>query len=101
MFVKTRSLLLRAAGAAALTAAVVLPLTIPSTAHAWWRYGWGWGPGVYIAPPAVVVAPPVYPAPVYAAPVYPAYPAYSPGMIWFPGVWVGGVWHGGHWGWRR
>jgi hypothetical protein len=98
----SRSNLLRGAGAVALASAVVLPLTVPSTAHAWWRAGWGWGPGIYVAPP-VVVAPPVYaaPAPYYApAPVY-AGPAYAPGMVWVAPGWVGGVWVGGHWGWRR
>lgn len=103
MSVISRSALLRMAGIAALTAAAVLPVTVPSPAHAWWRAGWGWGPGIYVAPP-IVVAPPVYAAPVYAAPAYapgPVYAAPAPGMIWVAPAWIGGVWVGGHWGWHR
>jgi hypothetical protein len=84
-----RSTLWRAAGAAVLAAAVVLPLTLPSTAHAWyWRGGWGVryyvapvvvAPPVYVAPPVVVVRPAyvpppvvyVAPSPVLVAPIYP------------------------------
>jgi hypothetical protein len=81
--------LLRAAGALALTAAAVLPLTVPSAAHAWWvRGGWG-GPGVYIGIPApVVVAPP----PVFYAPpvAYAPPPVAYARPVWFPGHWAGG-----------
>ncbi len=68
----------------AVVAGAILPLVIPAPAHAWWRAGWGWGGGVYVAP-RVYVAPPVYapPPPVYYAPppayyVAPAYPYYYP-----------------------
>jgi hypothetical protein len=99
MSTQSRSTLLRGAGAFALAAAVVLPLTVPSTAHAWWRGGWGWGGGIYIAPPVVVAPAPVYaPPPAYYAPPA-AY--YAPGMVWFGPGWVGGAWVPGHWGWRR
>jgi len=106
MFAISRSSLLRTAGAVALTAAAVLPLTVPTSAHAWWRagWGWGWGPGIYIAPP-VVVAPPVYyaPPPAYYAPPPVAYAppvGYAPGMVWIGPGWFGGVFVRGHWGWR-
>ena len=99
MFTISRSSLLRGVGALAFAAAVALPLTIPSTAHAWWRGGWGWGGGVYIAPPAYYAPPPAYYAP---PPAYYAPPpvAYAPGMIWFGPHWDGGYWVRGHWGWR-
>jgi hypothetical protein len=100
MFQTSRPALFRAAGAIALAAATVLPLTVPSTAHAWWRggWGWGWGPGVYIAPPVIVAPAPVYVAPpvAYAAPPV----AYAPGAVWIGPGWVGGVWVRGHWGHR-
>lgn len=56
----------------------LLPLLLPTKAHAWVRGGWGWHGGVFVgvAPPPVVVGPPVVYAPppvVYAPPV-----AYAP-----------------------
>ena len=96
MLKSSRSRLLRAAGVVALTAAAVLPLTLPSSAHAWWVRG-GWAPGVYIGIPApVIVAPPpvVYAPPVAYAPPPVAYA--RPG--WWPGHWAGGYWVPGHWG---
>ncbi len=74
----------RSAAVIAVATVAILPVVVPSPAHAWWRAGWGWGGGVYVAPPPVYVAPPVYaPPPVYYAPppayyVAPAYPYYSP-----------------------
>ena len=67
---RTLSVMRSTIGAAALGAAILGPLAVPSTAHAWWRpWGWGWGGGVVIGIPPLVVAPPVYyPPPVYYAP---------------------------------
>ncbi len=86
-----RSTLWRVAGAAALAAAVLVPLTAPTPAHAWWRAGgWGgWAPGFYVAPA------PVYVAPVYIPPPAPVYVAPSP--VWVGPVWVGGGYVPGHW----
>ncbi|MBV9783230.1 MAG: hypothetical protein JO264_05370 [Acidisphaera sp.] len=56
---RLRSLL----GAASLGAAL-LPIALPSPAHAWWRGGvW-----IGVPFPGVVIAPPVYAPPVYAPP---------------------------------
>lgn len=87
----SRSALVRAATGAALAAAVILPLTLPTQAKAWWVAPYG----VYVAPP-VVVAPPVYaPPPVaYAAPAYP-YAYASP--VWIAPRWYGGRWWPGYW----
>ena len=51
--------------AAATLGAALLPIALPSTAHAWWRGG-GFFIGVPFPP--VVIAPPVYAPPVYAPP---------------------------------
>jgi hypothetical protein len=106
MFAMTRSRLPRVAAAVALTAAAVLPVAMPTPAHAWWRAGFGfYGPGVVFAPPVVVAPPPVVYAPpppvVYAPPPVVAYAAPAPGMIWVGPHWAGGYWIRGHWGWRR
>ena len=67
----------------------------PKPANAWWNhYGWGWGVGVYV-PPVVVAPPPAYyPSPAY----YPA-PAYyaPPARVWIPAHWQGNYWVPGHW----
>lgn len=84
----------------------LLPLLLPATAHAWWvRGGWGWHGGVFVgvAPPPVVVGPPVvYPPPslVYAPPV--AYAPPPPAVVtpyrWVPGHYDWrGIWIPGHW----
>jgi hypothetical protein len=86
---------LRVAGAVALTAAAVVPLTLPTAAQAWWARG-GWGPGIYVGIPApvVVVPPPV----MYAPPVaYAAPPVVYARPVWFAGHWAGGYWVPGHW----
>ena len=48
-------------------AALVAAFAAPSSAQAWYRHGWGWGPSVVIVP---YLAPPLY----YAPPVYYASP---------------------------
>jgi len=95
MFRSPITILRRALPVAAVALVAALPLLAPSTAHAWWRGGWGWGGGVFIAPPAVVVGPPA----VYAPPpvVYGAPPYYGPARVWVPGHWWRGYWVRGHW----
>lgn len=80
----------RGLAALAVAAGAILPLAIPAPAHAWWRAGWGWRGGVYVAPrfyvaPPVYAPPPAYyaPPPVFYAPppayyVAPAYSYYEP-----------------------
>jgi hypothetical protein len=53
----------------------------PKPANARW-HGYGWGVGIY-APP-IVVAPPAYYPPTARA--------------WIPAHWENGYWVGGHWG---
>ncbi len=89
MFAKYRPWLMRAAGGVAVAAAVALPLTVSTPAHAWW------GPrfGVYVAPPVVVAPAPYYaPPPVVYAP-----PVVYPGAVWVAPYWYGGRWVGGYW----
>ncbi len=65
----------------------------PKPANAWW-HGYGWGVGIYI-PPVVVAPPPTY----YAPPAYYPAPAYyaPPASAWIPGHWQGNYWVPGHW----
>jgi hypothetical protein len=90
MFATFRSALPRVLGAAALTAAVALPLTVPTQAHAWWRPGFG----VYLPPIVVAPAPAYYPPPpvVYAPPV-----VVAGGPIWIGPHWYHGYWMHGYW----
>jgi len=91
----SRSSLIRLTAGAALAAAIVLPLTLPTTANAWWRPGFGVVVGL---PAPVYVAPPVYaPPPVayYAPPAYGYYTAAVP--FWVAPRWFGGRWWPGHW----
>jgi hypothetical protein len=90
-----RSRLARLALGAALVTAVAVPLLTPGQAQAWWHRGgwgggWGWRPGLVIAPPVVV--PPLY-APAYYPPPAPAY--YAP-----PPAYYGPRWVPGHYDWR-
>ena len=65
----------------------------PKPAHAWW-HGYGWGVGIYV-PPIVVTPPPAY----YAPPAY--YPAArllrSAHLRLDPRHWQGNYWVPGHW----
>jgi hypothetical protein len=65
----------------------------PKPANAWW-HGYGWGVGIYV-PPVVVAPPPAY----YAPPAYYPAPAYyaPPASGWIPGHWQGNYWVPGHW----
>ncbi len=97
MFARTRASLFRAVGAAAVIAAVAVPLAMPTPAHAWVRFGFGL-PGIYVGPPAYYAPPPVY----YAPPPPPAYyapppVAYVPGAVWVAPFFSGGYWHHGYW----
>jgi hypothetical protein len=66
---------------------------IPKPANAWW-HGYGWGVGIYV-PPIVVAPPPAYyPAPAY----YPTPTYYAPSAsAWIPAHWQGNYWVPGHW----
>ena len=65
----------------------------PKAANAWW-HGYGYGVGVYV-PPIVVAPPPAY----YPAPAYYQAPAYyaAPQRAWIPPHWENGYWVPGHW----
>ena len=78
---------------AAVGAAVALPALTPTAAHAWWRGGWGWTPGVVVVAPPVVYAPPppvayVAPPPVIARP----YARWVPGHYDWRGYWIPAHW---------
>jgi hypothetical protein len=98
MSVASCSTLFRPLRAVATGAALLLPLGLPSHAHAYWRGGvWvGVGPAVpYYPPPPVYVPPPV----IYAPPPpvgYPPYPYPAP-RVWVPPYWNGWRWVPGHW----
>jgi hypothetical protein len=78
-----------AAATAVLGLATIGTAAVPRPANAWWNhYGYGWGVGVYV-PPVVVAPPPTYyPAPAYYAP---------PARAWIPAHWHNGYWVPGHW----
>ena len=83
-------------GAAAI-AAFSMTLLTPKPAAAWWdhpgwHYGWRgccWGPRLFVgvAPPVVVVSPPVIYAPAQV----------GPGRVWIRAHWNGPYWVPGHW----
>jgi hypothetical protein len=76
-----------AATCAVLGLATIGIAAAPKPANAWW-HGYGWGVGVYV-PPIVVAPPPAYyPAPAYYAP---------PVRAWIPAHWENGYWVPGHW----
>ncbi len=98
----SRSWLLRVVGGATLAAAAVLPLTLPTPAHAWW-IGPGFGVVIPVPAPVVVAPPPVVYAPppvAYAPPpvAYAAPPVVYARPVWYPGYWRGPYWIRGHWG---
>lgn len=82
----------RVAAAAAVLAALALPLLRPVQARAWW-VGGVVVPPVYVAPP-VVVAPPVIVAAPPPAVVYGPRPVarWVPGHYNWRGFWVPGHW---------
>ena len=79
-----------ATGCAVLGLAAVGLAATPKPANAWWyHHGWGWGVGVYVPPVVVAPAPVYYPAPAYYAP---------PSRVWVPAHYEYGYYVPGHWG---
>ncbi len=79
-----------AAGCAIAGLAAVGLIAMPRQANAWWyNHGYGWGVGVYVPPVVVAPAPAYYPAPSYY---------YGPPTrAWIPAHYVNGYYIPGHW----
>lgn len=78
-----------AATCAVLSLATIGIAVAPKPANAWWYHGgYGWGVGVYVPPVVVAPAPVYYPAPAYYAP---------PAHVWIPAHYENGYYIPGHW----
>jgi len=109
MSMTCRPATLRAVCAAALTAAVALPLTFAAAEPAWARgapghVGFAYGGG-YVPPPVLPTPPTVWSPPIVSA-VPPPMATYAqippamgslPGSVWVEPHWVDGGFVGGHW----
>jgi hypothetical protein len=79
-----------AAGCAVVGLAAIGLVAMPGQANAWWyNHGWGYGVGVYVPPVVVAPAPVYYPAPsyYYAPPVRAWIPAHYQNGYYIPGHW--------------